>query len=134
MVWVGVARDWVFSRAAFPKQKGKMPKYTPSDEEMDGSYGNAPVTPPDKSAPAAEDTQSVDEQNSGASEILISKDKLPSSTKEGDTCTFKVVKDFGDEVSLEYVKAGREETGAQTSDNLNAETESDFSEMAEEGV
>jgi hypothetical protein len=134
VVWVGVSRDWVFSRAAFPKQKGKMPAYKPSDDELDG-YGSEPaVTPPGKSASAAEDTQSVDEQNAGASEILIAKDKLPSGTVEGDTCTFKVTKDFGDEVSLEYVKDSEEESDEQTSDNMASAAESELSAMDEEGI
>lgn len=73
--------------------------YNPESDEMDESHGaaGAPVEAPEKPA------ESVDEENAGASEILISKDKLPTGTKEGDTCTFKVVKDFGDEFSLEYV-------------------------------
>lgn len=74
---------------------------------MDSSYGSEPaVTPPEKPA----ETASVDEENAGASEILVSKGQLPSGTKEGDTCTFRVTKDYGDEFSLEYVSESAEET------------------------
>ena len=101
---------------------------------MDGSYSNAPVTPPDKSASTADESSSVDEQNAGAAEILISKDKLPSGTKEGDTCTFKVSKDFGDEVSLEIVSESDEESAEPTNDNLESTTESELSAMDTEGA
>lgn len=103
-----------------------MPVYKPTDEELDGyGDGSAPVNPPE--TPAAEtENESVDEENAGAAEILISKDKLPSGTKEGDTYTFKVSKDFGDEVSLEYVK---EEEAPSTADTMNAETGSEISAL-----
>lgn len=77
-----------------------MPKYTPSEDDMDSSYGGAVTAPEEEAAPA----ESVDEQNAGATEILIGKNKLPSGTKEGDECTFRITKDYGDEFSLEYVK------------------------------
>ena len=111
-----------------------MPRYQPEPDELDGSYGNVPVTPPGDTAAPAEDTQSVDEQNAGATEILIAKDKLPSGTKEGDTCTFKVTKDFGDEVSLEYVNEGKENSREQTSDNMASTTERELSAMDAEGA
>lgn len=85
-----------------------MPKYTPTDEEMDDSYSDKEaVAPPaeTESETESEPTESVDEENAGAPEILVAKSKLPTGVKEGDTCTFKVTKDFGDELSLEPVKA-----------------------------
>ena len=86
-----------------------MPKYTPSDDEMDGSYGaEAPLAKPEEASAPAE--QSVDEEAAGAAEILIEKTKLPAGIKEGETVTFKVKKDFGDEVSLEMSAAASEET------------------------
>jgi len=115
-----------------------MPKYTPSDEEMDGSYGGGgpAVAPPDKAAPASTDeSQSVDDQNAASAEMVIGKDKLPPGTKEGDTCTFKVSKDVGDEFILAYVKdEAEDETGEQTNDNMNATTESELSAMDAEGA
>lgn len=92
-------------------------------EMMDASYGGDTAdTPAEKTAP--DETESVDEANAGATEILIEKTKIPGK-KEGDTCTFKVVKDFGDELSLEYVK---EETKEPTED-MSANMESDMAAM-----
>lgn len=90
-----------------------MPKYTPSDDELDESY-SAPVTPPEGGAESPPG-QSVDEENESSSEILVSKQELPAGTKEGDTCTFRVVKDYGDEFSLEYAKAGAGESPTESS-------------------
>lgn len=92
---------------------------------MDSGYSETPVAKPEaKPAEAeSEDTEeSVDEENAGAPEILITKSKLPGK-KEGDTCTFKVVKDFGDELSLEYVKS------EQTKDTMSADTESEIAAL-----
>lgn len=112
-----------------------MPKYTPSDEELDPSYGGKPAAPatPLEGGEAGEKEaspeQSVDEENAGSSEILIAKDKLPD-VKEGDQCTFKVTKDFGDEFSLEYVKEAKPEGKPQTNDENMASVGSDFAAMA----
>lgn len=90
---------------------------------MEEAYGGskAPVEPPDKPESKPD---SVDEENAGASEILIDKSKLPSGTKVGETCTFRVAQDFGDEVSLEYVKEGEatttEEPGGDVGKELTA--------------
>lgn len=68
---------------------------------MDESY-KAPQSAHEEETPAPDETdESVDEESAGAAEILVEKVKLPAGTKEGDTVTFKVKKDFGDEVSLE---------------------------------
>lgn len=87
-----------------------MPKYTPASDELDASYqgaeGGAEVTPPGETP--SQETETVDEENANTAEILVAKNQLPSGTKEGDTCTFRVKKDFGDEFSLEYVKSGEE--------------------------
>lgn len=82
-------------------------------DEMDSSYSNAPVSPPDKTGDKTV-SESVDEQNASDAEILISKDKLPPETKEGSTCTFKVAKDLGDEFILEYVKEDNERSANET--------------------
>lgn len=93
---------------------------------MDGSYsGETAVKPPEK--PVAEEKESVDEENAGATEILVTKSKLPGK-KEGDSCTFKVVKDFGDELSLEYVKPGGK-TDESTNDTLNAATDGEIAAL-----
>lgn len=94
---------------------------------MDSGYGETPVTKPEAKPETdmEEKGKSVDEENAGAPEILVMKSKLPGK-KEGDTCTFKVVKDFGDELSLEYMKPHR------TKDTMNAETESEIAALDNE--
>lgn len=95
-----------------------MPKYNPTDEDMDQSY-SAPVKKPAPSAKA----ETVDEENAGASEILVSKDKLPEGIKEGETCTFTVTKDYGDEVSLTYSETEKPQTPSmedQTANEISA--------------
>ena len=107
---------------------------------MDESYGAkpaAPVAPPEsggepaETKPAAE-KESVDEENAGAAEILVAKNKLPD-VKEGDTCTFKVVKDFGDEWSLEYVKEPAAGAGAEPGEDTMSSVGADFAAMDEKG-
>ena len=101
---------------------------------MDSSYSNAPVSPPDKAPADAAPKQSVDEQNAGAAQILIAKEKLPPGTKEGDICSFKVSKDVGDEYILDYVKEGQEEQGEPpTKDNLDATTDKELSALDSQG-
>lgn len=100
---------------------------------MDSSYGNADVTPPNTMPADKAPQESVDEENAGAAEILISKDKLPSGTKEGDECTFKVKKDFGDEYSLEYVKEDKSSDEAPTKENLAATTDKELSALDSQG-
>ena len=97
---------------------------------MDSSYGNEPVSPPDK-APK----ESVDEQNASEAQILIAKDQLPASTKEGDTCTFKVAKDTGGEFILEYVKEEKsgEEAAEPSRDNFDATTDKELSALDNQG-
>ena len=99
------------------------------DGAMDSSYSNAPVSPPDKSPAAKAPAESVDEQNAGAAQILIAKDKLPSGTKPGDTCSFKVSKDVGEDYILEFIKEGQEETAEPTRENLDATTDKELSAL-----
>ena len=102
-------------------------------DAMDSSYGNAPVSPPDTMPGNKAPKESVDAENAGAAEILIAKDKLPTGTKEGDTCTFKVSKDVGDEFILEYVKEDNEETPEPTRDNIDETTENEISALDQKG-
>jgi hypothetical protein len=104
----------------------------------EGMYGGgnkaAPVAPPESGGEGdaeskAPEEKSVDEQNAGQSEFLVSKKELPEGTKEGDTCMFKVNKDFGDEFSLSYVKEDHEKPpGEMAGDNM-AEVGNDFAAM-----
>lgn len=103
-----------------------MPKYTPTAEDMDESYASAPVSAPDSSSSQAD---TVDEENAGAAEILVSKDKLPEGTKEGDVCSFKVTKDFGDEVSLEYVDESEPEETEPTTASPEDQAASEISAL-----
>jgi hypothetical protein len=81
-----------------------MPKFRPSDEDLE-TYGTNGT-----SAPAAEPKPTVDEENAQNADILIAKADLPKGCKEGDTYTFRVVKDFGDEASLELVEGNEPES------------------------
>ena len=99
---------------------------------MDSSYGNAPVSPPDQSADKAP-AESVDEQNAGSAEILIGKDKLPAGTRPGDTCTFKVSQDAGDEFILEFVKEGEDETSETMTENPEAVTDRELTALDSQG-
>jgi len=111
----------------------RMPKYTPADDEMDSTYGEPSVSAPEE-APAAEPpTESVDEANAEEAEILISKDELPSGAKVGDTYTFKVSQDAGDELILEYVKADQGEVGP-TKVNFEATTDRELSAIDSQGA
>lgn len=98
-------------------------------DAMDSSYGNAPVSPPDKSPADKAPQESVDEQNAGQAQILIAKDKLPSGTKPGDTCSFRVSKDVGEDYILEYIKEGQEETSEPTRENFDATTDKELSAL-----
>lgn len=111
-----------------------MPQTMPMDEQMDDMYGNEGDTSSTDETNASTQ-ESVDEENAGAAQILISKDQLPSGTKEGDECTFKVVKDFGDEFSLEYVSEEKEGEGEETEGYSEpmSEVQSDMNSLAEEG-
>lgn len=101
-----------------------MPKYTPTDEEM-GAYGNETPAPAAKQPPP-----SVDEENSTRAEILISKDELPEGCKVGDTYTFRVQKDYGDEVSLALESESPEETSTEEPMSMEAK---ELSALSEEG-
>ena len=98
-------------------------------DAMDSSYGNAPVSPPDKAPADAAPKQSIDEQNAGAAQILIAKKELPAGAKEGDVFTFKARKDFGEDMSLELVKEGQEEATEPTKENLDATTDKELSAL-----
>lgn len=127
MVRVGGAPGFI-DRRTVSRHTKLMPKYTMSDDDMmDSSYGKTPVQPPDK-APE----QSVDEQNAGETQILVSKKELPAGTKEGDVYSFKVSKDTGDEFILELVKEGQEESGETTDNNFDA-TDKELSALDNQG-
>ena len=110
-----------------------MPAYRPSEDELDG-YGAQPaVTPPDEPPADEAPKESVDEQNAGAAQILVAKKELPPGTQEGDTCTFTVKKDFGDEFSLEYVKDEEAPDEDPTRDEMDTTTENEISALDQKG-
>lgn len=103
-----------------------MPKYTPSDDELDESYGSKPaaVNPP-------EEKPSVDEENASADTALVSNKILSPEgepLKEGDEIVVRVVKNYGDESEIEYApkKGGEDETTETTT------PEQDFAAMDQE--
>ncbi len=98
---------------------------------MDGMYAHADAKSTDEGAPEKEEAappKSIDEENAGATEILVGKDKLPEGIKEGDECRFRVTKDFGDELSLEYVKD--EEKGSKTEQHEDMGVEGELAELS----
>lgn len=97
----------------------------PPDEEMDSMYSESETPTPEKKST---DTETVDEELDQSKEIIASKDQLPKGVKEGDTITMKVVKGYGDEFGLQYVKSDTTKTTRKTSDE-------DFEELdTEEGM
>lgn len=120
------------TRRTVSRHTNVMPKYQVTDEDMEG-YSNAPVSPPDKMPADKAPPESVDEQNAGEAQILIAKDELPPGTKAGDTCTFKVSKDTGDEFILDYVKERQEEASEPTKESMDATTDSELSALDQEG-
>ena len=108
-------------------------KNKPSDEGMmDESYGSKPdVKPPDDTGDKPTgDKESVDKENAEEADILIDKKKLDPGAKVGDVCSFKIVKDFGDEVSLQWVKDGASKPSETPTDN----TEAELSALDEKGT
>lgn len=101
-----------------------MPKYTPSEDDMDESY----TTPVEKPAP---EKQSVDEENAGEDTALISNKILSPDgepLKEGDEIVVQVVKNYGDECEVKYApKKGGEKTSETTT------PAEDFAAMDTEG-
>lgn len=91
-----------------------MPRYNPSDDELDDSYSGKPsaVKPP-------EEKPSVDEENAGEDTALISNKILSPEgepLKEGDEIVVQVVKNYGDECEIKYAphKEGESETEPET--------------------
>jgi hypothetical protein len=84
---------------------------------MDGLYGEG--------GGAAKPAESVDQENQeGGKETVIAKTILPPDTKEGDTCTFQITKDYGDEFGLKYLSktsGSPAEGGTAEADNKELE-------------
>ena len=113
-----------------------MPRYTPSDDDMDAeSYGapSATVTPPEEGETPPAEKESVDkeEREAGEETALVSNKILSPEgepLKEGDEIVVKVVKNYGDESEIMYApKKEGDETEPETSD-----VASDFAAMDQE--
>lgn len=106
-----------------------MPRYTPSEDELDSSYGSskaAPVTPPDEGAKPEE---SVDEENAGQETALVSNKILSpegESLKPGDEIVLQVVKNYGDECEVKYAPHKSDEAASEPETSGAAE---DFAAM-----
>lgn len=90
-----------------------MPKYTPSEDELDSSYSStpAPVTPP-------AEKESVDDENAAAETAVVSNKILSPEgepLREGDEIVVRVVKNYGDESEIEYAPKGGGETTEEPS-------------------
>lgn len=82
-----------------------MPKYSPSDDEMDSLYSTE-----SPSKPAPKEEGSVDEENAESPTAIVPKSVLGEGTKVGDVCEMRVVADHGDEMEMEYVSEPKEES------------------------
>lgn len=111
-----------------------MPRYEPSDEEME-AYGSSPVTAPDESE-AGPEKESVDEENQEADTAVIS-NKILSPDGEpinkGDEIVLQVVQNFGDESEVKYApkKEGGDEE--ETDEEPMSDTASDMAALSNEG-
>lgn len=90
-----------------------MPKYNPSDEDMDmGMYSDTPAAPPAESEPEVEAPDKGTE--TGTTALVPNKVLSPEGEelKEGDEIVVRVVKNYGDETEIEYApkKGGSAET------------------------
>jgi hypothetical protein len=99
---------------------------------MDGSYGNAPVTPPEKSPT---EKPSVDKENEMGETALISNKILSPDgepLKEGDEIVVQIVKNYGDESEVKYAphKPGEEKGEPST----ESSPEADFAVMDQKGM
>ena len=95
-----------------------MPIKAQEDEGMDPSvYDNE-----------SEDTE-TESEGEDDSQTLISKEILPDGCKPGDTYTFKVVSDYGDEVGVKLV----EKEDETDEDETKSEEDSEIESMDEEG-
>ena len=111
-----------------------MPKYTPSDDDMDESYGpTAPMKPAEDKGPTPEkpsvDEENADEQTALVSNKILSPEGEP--LKEGDEIVVKVVKNYGDESEIMYApkKEGKGDEEPETASAAN-----DFAAMDTEKV
>lgn len=103
-----------------PLQNNIMPKYTPTEEDMESLYAE-PAPKEEKPEAEAPETESEDmmegEDEEQGAETLISKSALPKGCKEGDTIQCKVTKDYGDECGLQVVgKGGKPEVKEPSAD------------------
>ena len=98
-----------------------MPKYTPTDEDLESLYSEpeAEVKAPESEAMEAEEPEAPEggegEGGEDASETLIAKSALPTGVKEGDVISVRVTKDYGDECGLEVVSKGMNKATEQES-------------------
>lgn len=105
----GAGGSWILHRPSPLTQKGIMPKYSMSDDDMESTYGSSPPS-------GDSEGQSVDEANesAGASTAIVSNKLLSPDgepLKEGDEVVVQIVKNYGDESEIKYApKKGGEET------------------------
>lgn len=83
---------------------------------------NAPAAPPNKD----QESTAEDQGESGEESTVIPKTAVPTGTKVGDTITFRVTEDYGDEFGLAPV------SGNKSSDNsMMANSNSEIAAMDE---
>lgn len=113
-------------------QKAFMPKYTPTEEDMDASYGAAAVAPPEKVAAETVDQEAAEAETTIVPNSILSPDGEP--LKEGDEIVVRVVKNYGDESEIEYApKKGSEDTETESTEEPMSREAGELAALSEEG-
>lgn len=111
-----------------------MPKYTPSDEEMDDTYSApAAVTKPE----STEAKPSVDDENAMSKTAVVSNKILSPDggpLKEGEEIVVRIVKNYGDESEIEYApKEGSTEEPSEEGETTPGNEEAEIAALDEKG-
>lgn len=112
-----------------------MPKYTPTEDDMDESYAaeTPAVTAPE--SPEDESKETVDQEaTEGMTTIVPNKILSPDGepVNEGDEIVVRVVKNYGDESEIEY--APKEEAPPATESTMTpGNEEAELTALSEQG-
>lgn len=112
-----------------------MPRYQPSDDELDDSYGRGPMGPPADRGDGGE--ESVDREEAMAKTAIISNQILSPEgepLKAGDEIVVRVVKNYGDESEIEYApKSGAADEGGDETALTPGNEEAELTALSNEG-
>lgn len=103
-----------------------MPKYDPSEDEMDESYRSPSSDTSSEAEPQSEDEEMSTATTAVVPNKLLSPDGSP--IKEGDEIVVRIVKTYGDESEIEYAP---KESGASEEDTSGESAYSPGNEESE---